>query len=251
MDKRRRKAFKIFLLTRKGRIFRKKTVKRLINSNGETITDQKLILNKIREIYQDLFQSKDYNLIESDLNNLVSNKKVTTLTQNESLELEGTLTIEELYISLKAMKNGKCPGIDGFPVEFFKVFWKKLKFFILKALNYAYDTGEMPLSLRQCLITCLPKGNKPRHYLRNWRPISLLSVVHKIGSSAIANRIKKHLDKIISKCQTGFLSDRYIGDSTCLIYDIMQQTEAENIPGLLTLVDFWFHGGFYIWSWSF
>ena len=80
MDKRRRKAFKIFLLTRKGRISRK-TVKRLINSNGETITDQKLILNTIKEFYQDLFQSKDYNLIESDLNNLFSDKKVTTLTK--------------------------------------------------------------------------------------------------------------------------------------------------------------------------
>ena len=45
-----------------------KTVKRLINSNGETITDQKLILNTIKEFYQDLFQSKDYNLIESNLN---------------------------------------------------------------------------------------------------------------------------------------------------------------------------------------
>ena len=73
MDKRRRKAFKIVLLTRKGRISRKKTVKRLINSNGETIID----LNTIKEFYQDpsqicSVQSKDYILIESDLNNLFS-----------------------------------------------------------------------------------------------------------------------------------------------------------------------------------
>ena len=128
MDKRRRKAFQIFLVTRKGRVSRK-TVKKLINCNGETITDQKLILNKIKEFYLDLFQSKDNNLIESDLNNLFSDK-VKKLTQNESLELEGTLTIDKLYVSLKAVKNGKCPSIDGFPVEFFKVFLKKIKFFL-------------------------------------------------------------------------------------------------------------------------
>ena len=43
------------------------------------------------------------------------------------------MTIEEISTSLKAMKNQKCPGIDGFPAEFFKVFWTKLKFFVLRA----------------------------------------------------------------------------------------------------------------------
>ena len=62
--------------------------------------------------------------------------------------------------------------------------------------------------------------------------------MYKIGSSAIANRIKKYLDKLVSKSQTGFLTGRYIGDSTRLIYDLMQHTESENIPGLLMLVDF-------------
>ena len=53
----------------------------------------------------------------------------------------------------------------------------------------------MSITLRQCVINCLPKGNKPRHLLNNWRPISLLPVIYKIGSSAIANRLKKVLDK--------------------------------------------------------
>ena len=101
------------------------------------------------------------------------------------------------------------------------LFWGKLKYFILRALNHAYEIGKMSISLRQCIINCLPKGNKPRHFLKNWRPISLLSVIYKIGSSAVANRIKKYLDKIISPSQSGFVSGRYIGHSTRLIYDIM------------------------------
>ena len=96
----------------------------------------------------------------------------------------------------------------------------------------------MSVSLRQCIITCLPKGNKPRQNLKNWRPISLLSVIYKIGSTAIANRIKKHLDKIISSNQSGFITGRYIGDITRLIYDIMYLTEKNKVPGLLMFVDF-------------
>ena len=96
----------------------------------------------------------------------------------------------------------------------------------------------MTVSLRTCIISCLPKGNKPREFLKNWRPISLLSVLYKIASSAIANRLKKVLDILISKSQTGFISGRFIGENTRLVYDIMHCVEKNNSQGLLMLVDF-------------
>ena len=43
---------------------------------------------------------------------------------------------------------------------------------------------------------------------------------------------------MISKDQTGFISGRYIGDNTRLIYDLLNITETNNIPGLLLLIDF-------------
>ena len=59
-----------------------------------------------------------------------------------------------------------------------------------------------------------------------------------MASSVIAERIKPHLDKIISRSQTGFLSGRYIGETTRLVYDLMHYTEMHNIPGMLMLIDF-------------
>ena len=147
------------------------------------------------------------------------------------------------------MKNGKCLGIDGFLVEFFKVFWNKLKYFVYRSLNYAYKTGCMFISLRQCIISCVPKGDKPRQFLKNLRPITLLSVVYKIGSAAIANRIKIHLDKLISKSQKGFGGGHFIGENTQLLYDILKYTEDFDISGLLVLVDF--EKAFYSISWKF
>ena len=38
--------------------------------------------------------------------------------------------------------------------------------------------------------------------------------------------------------QTGFLSERFIGDNACLIYDILHIMEEKLIPGLLMLIDF-------------
>ena len=136
------------------------------------------------------------------------------------------------------MKNGKTPGIDGFPAEFFKVFWGKLKYFILRSALLTFKNGIMSYSLRHCIILCIPKGDKDRTLLKNWRPISLLSVVYKMLSSVIASRIKSVLNQLISPAQTGFLPGQFIGENTRLIYDLLHFTQNENIPGLLVLIDF-------------
>ena len=139
---------------------------------------------------------------------------------------------------MKNTKHNKTPGIDGLPSEFLKVFWSRLKFFILKALNHSYNEGILPVSLRQCVITCLPKGNKSRDNIKNWRPISLLSVTYKLASSAISNRIKKVLNILVSETQSGFIPGRNISDCTRLIYDIMHHVDEKNQDGLLLLIDF-------------
>ena len=98
--------------------------------------------------------------------------------------------------------------------------------------------GLLSTSLRQCIITCLPKPDKDRNFIKNWRPISLLSVIYKLASGAIAERLKHTLENIISESQTGFIKGRFISDSTRLVYDIMHANEVKNIPGLLLLIDF-------------
>ena len=216
--------------------YSEKTIRKLIRQDGQTITDQKLILKEVQNYYRKLFENKDSELHEINTDWL--KPKLTQLTELESNDLEGDLTIDEIGKALKNMKSNKCPGIDGFSAEFFKVFWPKLKFFLLRSLNDGFHSGHFSISLRQCIISCLPKGDKPRHFLKNWRPVSLLSVVYKIASSALSTRLKKVLHKLISNTQSGFMSNRFIGESTRLIYDVMHYTQCNDIPGLLMLIDF-------------
>jgi len=39
--------------------------------------------------------------------------------------LEEPITIEELTGAVTSMQNGKCPGPDGYPVEFYKNFFRQ------------------------------------------------------------------------------------------------------------------------------
>ena len=96
--------------------------------------------------------------------------------------LEGELTDKEILAALKKMKNNKSPGTDGFTSD--------MKVFLKRALNESYKEGKLSITQRQGLIICIPKGDKPKQILKNWRPITLLNVVYKIASACIAERIK-------------------------------------------------------------
>ena len=72
---------------------------------------------------------------------------------------------------------------------------------------------------------CIPKGDKDRQKVNNWRPISLLNVSYKIISTWVAERMKKVLSKIIHMDQTEFLSGRFIGENIRVVYDIIHMAE--------------------------
>ena len=57
-------------------------------------------------------------------------------------------------------------------------------------------------------------------------------------SKVVANRIKKVLPCIIHYNQTGYVQDRYIGETVRSIFDIMEFTVNENVPGMLIFIDF-------------
>ena len=57
-------------------------------------------------------------------------------------------------------------------------------------------------------------------------------------SKVIASRLKNVLPYIIHHNQTGYIKDRFIGETIRSIYDIMDWTANKNIPGLMISIDF-------------
>ena len=117
--------------------------------------------------------------------------------------------------------------MDGFTVKFFKFFWLDLGNFILRSLNFGYNNGNLSVTQKQGVITCLQKQDKNRNFLKNWRPISLLNVIYKLASLVIANRIKTQLSSLIHEDLKGFTAVRYIGENIRLIYDILFETKKK------------------------
>ena len=230
------KSNKYFLnLENKNRI--NKNISEIKLDNGETITNQKKILEELKNFYKSLYQQNiPQNAPPPDLNNVPLTPKI--LTTEEKQSLEEPITKQELDIALKKMKNNKSPGMDGYSPEFFKQFWPQLGDFFLDCINDCFNNNHLTTSQTQGLITCLPKGGKPRNLIKNWRPISLLNTTYKLISSCITNRLRPILCRIISPEQKGFLEHRSISDCTRLMYDVILECQNRNVEGLILLIDF-------------
>ena len=60
--------------------------------------------------------------------------------------LDAPVSVDEVRASLKLMQNGKAPGPDGFPIDFFKKFSDLLVPLLLDMFNDSLERGLLPPS---------------------------------------------------------------------------------------------------------
>ena len=140
-------------------------------------------------------------------------------------------------VALKRMPNNKSPGNDGLSKEFYEAFQEDIKDVSINSLKEAKIKGSLSISQRQAVIKLLEKKDRDKRFIKNWRPISLLSVDIKILSKALGAKLKPILPSIISSNQTAYIEKRCIGESGRLISDIIEICGNENILGFLVTMD--------------
>ena len=207
-----------------------------------TITSQEDIELEIKKYYEDLYASKE-NLItiekiEDFMEGEDIEKNIPKLSEIEAEEIEGEISELEIKEVLRKTRNDSSPGSTGFTFAFYKMFWKNIKTFLINAMNFSFEIKKLPISQSRGVISIIPKGDKPKEYLDNWRPITMQNCFYKLLSGTIARRINNLLDLIIHKDQVGFVPGRYIGECIRTTSDIIEWAKRNNKTGLLLLVDF-------------
>jgi hypothetical protein len=85
-------------------------------------------------------------------------------------------------------------------------------------------------------IAVLYKKGDPRD-VRNYCPITLLQVVHKIYSKILVRRMKTVIDSFVSKEQLGFVPNRNIAEATHLTKLIQNYLDDKGEDGLILASD--------------
>ena len=216
----------------------KKHIRKLWVS-GAIKTDLSCILKELERFYSDLYKSKNHDPdIAEKISSFLNNLDIPKLSEEQKISCEGKITPDECFRLLDTFQNKKTPGDDGIPIEFYKKFWPLVNECFIRCVNECFEKGEMSNSQKRAVITLIEKKGKDRSFVDNWHPISLVNVNTKMMSKVIATRLKNVLPYIIHQNQTGYLKERYIGETIRSIYDIMSYTDKEHITGLLIFINF-------------
>jgi hypothetical protein len=108
----------------------------------------------------------------------------------------------------------------------------------VESINFAFEIGEMSKDQKLGIITLSPKKNKIRLLLKNWRPITLLTVDYKLIAKSLASRLETILPHYISMNQFGYVKGRYIGENVRCVIDINEICKQKNISALAIQIDF-------------
>ena len=131
------------------------------------------------------------------------------------------------------MKGTSAPGIDGFTVNFIRKFWPPLSHVVKNAVNKSKSKGELTSTMRFAIFKLLRKGGKDPTLAANFRPISLLSVIYKLVSCVIKNRLKKGIPQIIGKQQKAYVENDNIG---AVLLNLLSSMKSYNEKKLASLI---------------
>ena len=136
------------------------------------------------------------------------------------------------------MQNGKSPGLDGLPCEFYKTFFYSFGSSLVKLYNLCFWLGSLFPTKRMSIMTLLCKKFEKDLLLEFWRPISLLNVDFKIVSKCMSLRMRKVLPSIIGVNQSCTVMGRSIADNCHLLRTIMDYVESKSMGAALVNSDF-------------
>ncbi len=106
-------------------------------------------------------------------------------------------------------------------------------------LKEATDNLSFPPTIKQGIITLIPKPGKDSKILANLRPITLLNTDYKIVTLVYANRLKSNLDKIIRDSQSGVMKDRSIHSIIRSVIDLLDYKHLIEDDGFILFLDFY------------
>ena len=138
---------------------------------------------------------------------------------------------------IKELKNGKAPGADGFLPQTLK---RNLDFFVPVLQHLAtviFDTGIYPEGLKSASTILIHKKGDIND-LKNYRPISLLSVFSKVIEKLMTKQLVNHLEsnRILSDKQYGFRRKRGTQDAVLALQQyVLESIEEEREPVVIML----------------
>lgn len=215
------------------------------NKDGVIITDNKEKIAEFTKLYKEIYTPPP-RTPESAATERLANAAYEEVTREyeevkmrpPSLQLDQTVTVEKIRKELSKTKN-TAPGEDGIHYTHLKNLPDETLEYLAKLYETAWRCGYYFDDCKMAAVTLLPKPGKDKTQPKNYRPLSLLSVLGKLFERLINTELNKFLEanNLLPETQAGFRKNRSTQDQLMkLIQDI---AKAQNTGGTVvaTLFD--------------
>ena len=154
----------------------------------------------------------------------------------EVARLEEVFSEEEIWTAISGLNNYKAPSLDGSPLAFWAFSWDFVKNEVLGFFKEFQEQGRFVKNLNATFLVLIPKKQTVEDF-KDLRPISLMEGLYKILSKVLANRIKRVMDKVISKSQNAFVEGRQILNAVLIANETVDSTLRKKVRGLVCKLD--------------
>uniref|UniRef100_A0A3B4WXV4 Reverse transcriptase domain-containing protein n=1 Tax=Seriola lalandi dorsalis TaxID=1841481 RepID=A0A3B4WXV4_SERLL len=208
-----------------------KFIHSILTEDSRLLDKSESINSEFKQFYEDLYKTGQ------DAENTGEKRFMDGITlpklQDEDRELlDVDISEMEVLQAINSLQNNKTPGPDGFPVEYYKAFSKKLLTPLTNMIKEALENKKLPESLEIATITLLPKPGKDKQKCDSYRPLSLLNADYKILSKLVALRLEDVIPKIIHADQTGFVKNRHGADNVRRLLHILNTKFTQYVKTL-------------------
>lgn len=156
------------------------------------------------------------------------------LSEEHAALLDNLITIDEVTAAIKGLKNGKSPGNDGRPAEFYKRYVQRLAPPLTSTLNDILSSG-FSLRFGTWPLVVLPKKDRDLLNVKSYRPVSLLIQDYKIFMAILTKRLTFIIPHYIHMDLMGFIPNWDIMDHIYKTLDLINYSKSKFISPLLIL----------------
>lgn len=143
----------------------------------------------------------------------------------------------ELKYASKDISPNRAGGHDAIPPELLSEMWDSMGADLTTVIEEVLRKGGLEDSFKRKVTTLIPKGGS-MVFIRNYRPISMLTRIYKLIAKTLAIRVQEFLRAIIIPTRTWFVKEHCILDNLFLAYDSIYWARESNQDLVVVLLDY-------------
>lgn len=181
-----------------------------IHSSRGIIESVKEVKMEVKKLFKEIFQESNFS------RSVLDGMEFKQLSVEDRVRLKESFSYDEIKEVVCSSDVNKSLGSDEINFGFLKTCKEFMKDDIVNFLNDFHYNVVHPKAITTSFLSFVPSSNNPWK-LDEYRTIFLIGSLYKILAKVLASTSKRVVGKLISSCQTAFVSGKQILDDFLVV----------------------------------